>query len=112
MEVGAQSGDGLWNIHNLQIRLVAQIVDFRPEDRHTATNLDKTETLETVDAPRPYRLAILRQRVEHDHLLCLVEIGDVSLRVDTAGEVTRSDAISRPPGDEEEEQVAIVHDSR
>ena len=70
-------------VHNLQVRLVSQRSDFRPEHRHTTTNLDKAKLgCETILV---YRWRALWFNKEQ--LLSFVEVGNVSFLVDTTTEV-------------------------
>lgn len=90
----AESTYSLGNVHNLQVRLVSQIVDFCPEERYAPSNLNETKSFSTVHSAAAGRLSVLRKGIQQDDLLRLVEIGSVAVDIDTTGKISRSDTMS------------------
>jgi hypothetical protein len=97
----------------LEIRLVSQIVDLRPEDRNTSSGLDITEFLLSIDSSSTRSdLTIGGKRIEEDNLLSLVVVGSVAVDVDTSGKVSGTGSISRPTRNEEEQEFPVIDGCR
>lgn len=102
----------LGNIHDLEVGLVPQIVDLCPEEGHTSSNLDETESLSSVHSASSHRFSLFWQWIQQDDLLRLVEIRHVALGIDPSGKVSSSVPVSRSSGHEEEQQVTVVDRGR
>ena len=72
----------VWQIHDLEVWFVTQIVDFSPENWDATTNLDKAQCRGS--------LVWIGLGWDSGNLLRLVEIGNVAVMVDTTPEVPRS----------------------
>jgi hypothetical protein len=92
-------------VHDLQIRLVSQVVYLRPEDRHAPSSLHKTQ-----DGARP-SLADGGRVVEHNDLFCLIEVCYVAILVDTASKVSRASSISGPATNKAEAERTRIYRS-
>lgn len=79
-------------LHDLQVGLVAQIVDLRPEERDAPANLHEAEP-DSVVAVR------LSRPVDEQYLFRLVEVRDVALGVGASPQVSGASAEARAPGD-------------
>jgi hypothetical protein len=100
-------------IHDLQVRLVAKIVDFCPIDGDTTADLDERETLTAVNTSTSRgHASALRNRVKEYNLLRLVEVGGIAVVVDTTAKVTGANAVTRATRDEAEEEVTVVDGGR
>lgn len=100
----------LGHVHDLQIRLVPQIIDLCPKDRHAPPNLDKTQPLPPLDPPGATHMHRRRRidGIKQHQLLGLVVIRRMARRVDTARKVSRARAVAGSTGDEAEEEAAVV----
>ena len=97
-----------WDVHDLQIRLVSQIVDFCPEHRNTTPSLDITQFLPSINPSSTRVLSIGGKWVKQDNLLSLVVIGSVTINVDSSSEISCSGSVSGSSRDEKEEKFSIV----
>lgn len=100
--------DSLWYIHNLQIRLVTQVVDLCPEYRHTPSGLHKAEPFLSFHSSTTCDFSVGGDRIKQDNLLSLIVVGGVSVRVDTTGEVSCSGTVPGPTRNQEKEEFAVV----
>lgn len=80
----------LRDVHDLEIRLVSQIVDLSPEHRHTASSLNETELFPSFHSSSAGNLAVPGYRIKQYNLFCFVVVGSVSVGIDSTSEVTGS----------------------
>lgn len=104
----------LGNIHHLQIRLVPQIIDFCPKDRHAPPHLHKTQPLPPLDPRNAAHMRVrcilfpVALRIEQDELFGLIVVCRVARGIDASGKVPGAGSVSGSTGDEAEEEAAVV----
>lgn len=95
--------------HDEEVRLVLEIVDFRPIDRNTASELGVTRfdlPLNLTALPTSSGTSI--RPTQQDKLFSLVEIGDVAIFVDTSREVSGSCTKARTMRNDTQDKVAVL----
>lgn len=97
------------DVHDLKIRLVAEVVDLGPVNRNTSSSLDVGEANVATEGTTSRFDAL---GIEEEELLRLVEVGDMAFAVDSAGEVPSAGAEAVATGDESKENLATVDRSR
>lgn len=95
-------------VHDLQIRLIPQVVDLCPEKRNTPSCLHEAQPLSTVYPSPSVGFSILRDRVIQDNLFRFIEIGDVAGGVDTSSEISGTGSVPRSSRDEKEKEIPRV----
>ena len=92
----SKSTHALLQFHDLYIRLVAQSVNLSPKHGYATTDLNETELNAVIIG------------ADKQNLLSLVEVGDVSLLVESTPEVTRACSVAGSPTDEAEAHMVAV----
>lgn len=84
-------------VHDLQIWLVSQGVDFSPENRYASSDLNKAHFgAEIVKYALPRRLLIFNKY----QLLSFVEVGNMSFVINASSEVTSPRTVTRASADQ------------
>lgn len=98
------------HIHDLQIRLVSQVVDFRPEDGNATAHLHETQSLSPFDSSShmQWLTSSTIQRIQQHKLFRFVIVCCVARGVYTSSKVPCSSAVSRPTRNQAEEKIPVV----
>ena len=84
---------GVLEVHDLQVWLVPQRIDLRPEQRDAAPDLHKAQL-------NTRFVAIAICGLDDQDLLSLDEVGNMAVAVDTTTEVARAGSVARTATDE------------